>query len=186
MAKVPVNDPKHWRDRAEEARTVADEINEPDAKRKMLQIAKDYEELARRAEKQLRAAKNSKESWTNPLGTTFVQILTGKPTVTSKAEEYRRNAEECLDTAEVIRNASERAILLRIAHTWMQLVRTERRGRRGETGRLSLGHPRHSAHMEMQVSLGTSDAGCLRSVQAFRALVAADENVRRSGTSDEG
>lgn len=45
--------------------------------------------------------------------------------MTSKAEEYRRLAEECLDAAEVIRNAGERAILLRIAHTWMQLAEEE-------------------------------------------------------------
>jgi hypothetical protein len=51
--------------------------------------------------------------------------MTGKPTVTSKAEEYRRLAEECLDAAEVIRNAGERAILLRIARTWMQLAEEE-------------------------------------------------------------
>jgi hypothetical protein len=51
MAKIPINDPKHWRDRAEEARTVADEISDPEAKRKMLRIARDYEELARRAER---------------------------------------------------------------------------------------------------------------------------------------
>jgi molecular chaperone GrpE (heat shock protein) len=56
MVKVPINDPKHWRDRAEEARTVADEISDPDAKRKMLRIAADYDELARRAEKRLLAA----------------------------------------------------------------------------------------------------------------------------------
>jgi len=57
MAKVPINDPKHWRDRAEEARTVADELTDPDAKRRMLRIADDYEELAKRAERRL-AAKN--------------------------------------------------------------------------------------------------------------------------------
>jgi hypothetical protein len=34
MAEVPINDPKHWRERAEEARTVADEMTDPDAKRK--------------------------------------------------------------------------------------------------------------------------------------------------------
>ena len=53
MAKVPINDPKHWSDRAEEARTVADQTDDPDSKRKMLRIAEDYEELARRAEKRL-------------------------------------------------------------------------------------------------------------------------------------
>jgi predicted Rossmann-fold nucleotide-binding protein len=60
MAKIPINDPKHWRDRAEEARTVADDITDPDSKRKMLRIADDYEELARRAEKRLRDRKQNK------------------------------------------------------------------------------------------------------------------------------
>jgi hypothetical protein len=41
MVKVPINDPKHWRERAEEARTVADEPTDPDSKRAMLRIAKD-------------------------------------------------------------------------------------------------------------------------------------------------
>ena len=59
VATIPINDPKHWRERAEEARTVADEITDPDSKRKMLRIADDYEKLAGRAEKRL-AAKNPK------------------------------------------------------------------------------------------------------------------------------
>jgi predicted Rossmann-fold nucleotide-binding protein len=54
MAKIPINDPKHWRERAEEARTVADELTDPDSKRKMLRIADDYEELAKRAEQRIR------------------------------------------------------------------------------------------------------------------------------------
>jgi hypothetical protein len=51
VAKVPINDPKHWRERAEEA--VADDMADPDSKRAMLRIADDYEELARRAERRL-------------------------------------------------------------------------------------------------------------------------------------
>ena len=54
MVKVPINDPKHWRERAEEPRTVADELTDPDSKRAILRIAKDYEELARRAEQRLK------------------------------------------------------------------------------------------------------------------------------------
>jgi hypothetical protein len=54
MPKVPINDPKHWRERAEEARTVADEMNDPDSKCKMFRMADDYEELAKRAERRLR------------------------------------------------------------------------------------------------------------------------------------
>jgi len=55
MAKVPINDPKHWRERAEEARTLADEMEDPESKRKMLRVADDCEELARRAERRLKA-----------------------------------------------------------------------------------------------------------------------------------
>jgi hypothetical protein len=39
MAKSPINDPKHWRERAEEARTIADEMSDPDSKQKMIRIA---------------------------------------------------------------------------------------------------------------------------------------------------
>lgn len=56
MAKVPINDPKHWRERAEGARTLADQMEDLDARRKMLRIADDYEELARRVEQRLKAA----------------------------------------------------------------------------------------------------------------------------------
>jgi hypothetical protein len=45
-----INDPKHWRDRAKEARAIADEMKDPDAKQMMLGIARDYVLLAERAE----------------------------------------------------------------------------------------------------------------------------------------
>jgi len=41
-----INDPKHWRDRAKEARAIADEMKDPDAKQMMLGIARDYVRLA--------------------------------------------------------------------------------------------------------------------------------------------
>jgi hypothetical protein len=53
MAKVPINDPQHWRARAQEARTIADQINDEKSKAAMLRIANDYETLAERAEKRL-------------------------------------------------------------------------------------------------------------------------------------
>jgi hypothetical protein len=55
MAKVPINDPKHWRERAEGARTLADQMEDQDARGRMLRIADDYEELARWAEQRLKA-----------------------------------------------------------------------------------------------------------------------------------
>ena len=54
MAKIPINDPKHWRERAEEARAVAEAMTDEKTKKMMLRIADDYETLAQRAEQRLR------------------------------------------------------------------------------------------------------------------------------------
>jgi hypothetical protein len=45
-----INDPAHWRQRAEEARTIAEQMSDLQSKDSMLRIAKDYERLAERAE----------------------------------------------------------------------------------------------------------------------------------------
>jgi hypothetical protein len=45
-ATFPIDDPEYFRSRAEEARTVAEQINDPEAKRMMM----GYEVLARRVE----------------------------------------------------------------------------------------------------------------------------------------
>jgi hypothetical protein len=45
-----INDPAHWRQRAEEARTIAEEMSDLNSKDAMLRIAKDYERLAERTE----------------------------------------------------------------------------------------------------------------------------------------
>ena len=50
-ACVHINDPKHWRERAKEARAIADEMNDREAKQTMLGIARDYVRLAERAER---------------------------------------------------------------------------------------------------------------------------------------
>ena len=62
MAKVPTSDPKHWRERAEGARALADQMEDQDARRKMLRIADDYEELARWAEQRLKAGASEQKS----------------------------------------------------------------------------------------------------------------------------
>jgi hypothetical protein len=55
-----INDPQHWHKRAEEARTIAASMNDPQSKEAMLRIAKDYERLAERAEKRATGSPQSK------------------------------------------------------------------------------------------------------------------------------
>ena len=50
MPSSYINDPKHWRERAEETRVLADHMNDDASKQMMLRIAADYERLAQRAE----------------------------------------------------------------------------------------------------------------------------------------
>jgi hypothetical protein len=50
MPDSHINDPNHWLERAKEARAIADEMKDLDAKQRMLGIAKDYVRLAERAE----------------------------------------------------------------------------------------------------------------------------------------
>ena len=49
-----IHDPRHWRDRAEEARAMAAAMGDAAAAAQMLRVAEDYEKLARRAEERLR------------------------------------------------------------------------------------------------------------------------------------
>jgi hypothetical protein len=53
MAKLPIDDPKYFWTRAEEARVMAEQMNEADTKRMMLSVAATYERLAKRAEARL-------------------------------------------------------------------------------------------------------------------------------------
>jgi hypothetical protein len=49
---TPNDDPAHWRQLAEEARRMADQLADPETKQRMLEIAASYEELAKIAEAQ--------------------------------------------------------------------------------------------------------------------------------------
>jgi hypothetical protein len=49
-----LDDPEHWRSRAEEVRAVAEQLSDAEAKRTMLRIATDYDRLAEHAELQAR------------------------------------------------------------------------------------------------------------------------------------
>jgi hypothetical protein len=53
LQKVRFWDPEHWRFRAEETRTVADQMTHEEARTIMRRIALDYDRLAKVAEEQL-------------------------------------------------------------------------------------------------------------------------------------
>jgi len=55
MQKVRFWDPEHWRFRAEETRTGADQMTHEEARTIMRRIANDYDRLAKLAEAQLAA-----------------------------------------------------------------------------------------------------------------------------------
>ena len=48
---------EHWRKRAEEARTTANGMSDPDAKRVMLAVVASYEEVVKRAESRVWSGK---------------------------------------------------------------------------------------------------------------------------------
>jgi hypothetical protein len=54
-----LNDPQHWRDRAEQARAMAVQMTDIDAIAAMLGVAGDYELLAKRAEERLRESNSA-------------------------------------------------------------------------------------------------------------------------------
>ena len=50
MKQRPIYDPAYWRERAEEARRIADELADGVAKKTMLEIARSYDNLTAIAE----------------------------------------------------------------------------------------------------------------------------------------
>jgi len=50
----PVDDPKHWRDRAKEMRALLDELTDGEIRATILRLADDYDKLADRADERRR------------------------------------------------------------------------------------------------------------------------------------
>jgi hypothetical protein len=59
MPPHSVSDPKHWRERATEMRALAGQANDAETQAIMLRLAKDYDNLAVRAEIRSDGSKNS-------------------------------------------------------------------------------------------------------------------------------
>ena len=51
-----INDPEHWLERAEQMRTLADELDDEQVKETMLRIVNDYGRLAERAEQRAKSS----------------------------------------------------------------------------------------------------------------------------------
>ena len=58
MCMNTLNDPKHWRKRAEATRAKADILADQSARQKLLRVADEYERLAQRAEQWLTTQKS--------------------------------------------------------------------------------------------------------------------------------
>ena len=58
MKNTLMNNPQHWRDRAEEARVNAEQMSDPESKRMMLEIADGYIRLAERAARRRESEKS--------------------------------------------------------------------------------------------------------------------------------
>jgi bacterioferritin (cytochrome b1) len=56
------DDPKHWRQRAEQARALAEQMSDPASREMMLGIVKDYEQLAEWAEQRAQEKRKLTES----------------------------------------------------------------------------------------------------------------------------
>jgi hypothetical protein len=56
------DDPKRWRQRAEQARALAEQMSDAASREMMLGIVKDYERLAEQAEQRAREERKKKES----------------------------------------------------------------------------------------------------------------------------
>jgi hypothetical protein len=51
-----LDNPEHWQERAEEARSIAQQLSDPDSKRMMLRIAQDYDRLAAHARRRMKGS----------------------------------------------------------------------------------------------------------------------------------
>jgi hypothetical protein len=63
-----INDPEHWRQRAEEARALADQMNDEASKQAMLRIVADYDRLAERAALRAQGAPPQRPKGSSPAG----------------------------------------------------------------------------------------------------------------------
>jgi hypothetical protein len=62
MTSHVFDDPKHWRQRAEQARALAEQMSDPTSREMMLGIVKDYERLAEWADQRAQDERKKTES----------------------------------------------------------------------------------------------------------------------------
>jgi hypothetical protein len=59
VSDTVLDNPQHWRQRAEEARSIAEQLPDPESRGAMLRIAEDYERLADHAERRAKRAETA-------------------------------------------------------------------------------------------------------------------------------
>jgi hypothetical protein len=68
MATSFINDPEHWHNRAEEARTLAEQMNDETSKQTMLRIAAADDRLAKKALQRAQGASPTPPKGPSPAG----------------------------------------------------------------------------------------------------------------------
>jgi hypothetical protein len=108
-----INDPKYWRERSEEARSIAKLLDDPEAKRQILDIAAGYDRLSEHM-KQLQKQLTSREHNAMPT-----------------ADDCRRNAAECLQALKLATKDEVRSALITWHSAGTNLPTTRNESKRG-------------------------------------------------------
>ncbi len=60
MPERLLDNPKHWRDREEETRSLVELMRNPETKRRLLKVADEYQQLAELAERRVKEKEQSR------------------------------------------------------------------------------------------------------------------------------
>jgi hypothetical protein len=88
MSTSILDDPEHWRQRAEESRLIAEQLDDPVARAAMLRIAEDYERIAEQARVGALDRRRSGPRPESRLGVTAARVPRHTPAPAPQAAEH--------------------------------------------------------------------------------------------------